>query len=840
MRCYINLIKLIFIDLNMNSEKENIYPPYLDPSISVEERVNNLLSQMTIEEKVAQLGSVYPSALMKSGELSPERMKRKLNHGIGQISRISGTLNLTPVQCARMANKIQKFLKENTRLGIPAIIHEECLSGYCGRGGTIFPQMIGVASTWDPDLVEDMTEKIRLQMLAVGARQGLSPVLDIARDPRWGRTEETFGEDPYLTSMMGVSYVKGLQSDFLKTGVIATGKHFVGYSHSQGGRNWAPAFITKRELLEVFTKPFETTIVKGNIGSIMNAYHEIDGIPCGVSYELLTELLRNKFEFNGIVVSDYLTIEIACLLHRIASKPIEAAILAIKAGLDVELPRSSGYGRRFVRTVKKGVISEDLIDRSVRRILTMKFKLELFENPYVDENPDHIEKIFSDLGNRELAKKIALESIILLKNENNILPLKKNLNSIAVIGPNADSVRNLLGDYTFVSQFENSIMDTTGVKDINEETEHLYKIIIENKDKDKFTKENYKIQSIFEAIKKKMSSDTNISYAKGCEILGDDKSGFAEAVNIAKKSELVILVVGGKSGLILDCTSGEARDRSRLTLPGVQEELIHEIYGTDTPIILILVNGRPLSISWENDHIPAILETWLPGEMGAEAIADVIFGDYNPGGKLPISIPRNAGQIPIYHNSKPTGNLSVWTWNYVEENTTPLFPFGFGLSYTKFEYSNLVIDKKEIDVHDKVNISFDLKNIGKLSGEEVVQLYLHDRESIITRPIEELFGFKRISLRPEQKVRVTFTISIKQLGFYNLNMDFVVEPGNVDVYIGSIHSIHGSNKLDLANDIFSHKDVKLKGEFKIIGETLILNKEKEFFSEVKVEKINNS
>jgi beta-glucosidase len=820
----------------MNSNNRNDHPIYLDSSRSLEERVNDLLSRMTIEEKVAQLGSQYPSAIIESGDISIEKMKRLFRNGIGQISRIGGTLNITPVQCAKMVNKIQKFLKENTRLGIPAIIHEECLSGYCGRGGTIFPQMIGVASTWDPDLVKAMTDRIRLQMRAVGAHQGLSPVLDIARDPRWGRTEETFGEDPYLTSRMGLSYVKGLQSDSLQTGVIATGKHFVGYSFSQGGRNWAPAFIPKRELLEVFTKPFEVVIVKGNIGSIMNAYHEIDGIPCGISHELLTDLLRNKLQFNGIVVSDYLTIEIACKLHRIASKSTDAAILAIKAGLDVELPRSSGYGSGFIRAIKKGKVSEQLIDRSVGRVLALKFRLGLFENLFIDENPDHINMIFSEPETRKLAKEIALKSIILLKNENNILPLKKDLNTIAIIGPNADSVRNLLGDYTFVSQFENSVFDTTGVKDIDDQTEFLYKLIMENEDKDKFTREIYDIKSIVDSIKQKVSKSTKVFYTKGCEITGNNKDDFVEAVKIAEKSERVILVVGGKSGLTIDCTSGEARDRSRLTLPGVQEELIREIYFTGVPIILVLVNGRPLSITWEKDHIPAIIEAWLPGEMGADAIADILFGDYNPGGKLPISIPRSVGQIPLFHNCKPTGNFSVWTWNYVEENTTPLFPFGFGLSFTEFEYSNLFIDKKEVEIHDKVNISFDVKNTGTLRGDEVVQLYLHDRESTITRPVEELVGFKRITLDPQEKVKINFTISMKQFGFYNESMDFVVEPGNIDVYIGSIHSVHSSRQLDLANDIFSQKDVKLKGEFKIIGQTLILNNDKEYFSEVRVQK----
>ncbi len=818
----------------MVNSNESEKPLYLDPTQPIEKRVEDLVSRMTIKEKVAQLGSYYATDLTDLNELSLEKIERLISKGVGQITRIGGTLNSIPEISAKIANGLQKFLKKRTRLGIPAIVHEECLCGYTAKKATVFPQIIGVASTWDPELVEAMTRKISEQMRIVGAHQGLSPVLDIARDPRWGRTEETFGEDPYLVSRMGAAYVKGLQGDSLKTGIIATAKHFLGYGLSQGGRNWGPSFIPERELLEVFAKPFEAAIHEANIGSIMNSYSEIDGIPCGISRKILTELLRDKLGFKGIVVSDYGTIELNCKMHRVAMNSTEAAILAFNAGLEVELPRTSGFGRAFVRAVEKGRVSEEALNKSVARILTKKFELGLFENPYVDEDKEKIAEVFTNPENKKLAREIARKSIILLKNDENLLPLKKDIKSLAVIGPNAHSARNLLGDYTFVGQFEATVSNATGISELSKEQEALFKQLFDEKNPDSFTRASYDIISILEAIKEKVSEGTKIAYSKGCEIQSDDKSGFKEAVDIATKSDVTILVMGEKAGLTRECTSGESRDRSSLKLPGVQEDLVREIHATGGPIVLILINGHPLSISWEKENIPAILEAWLPGEEGGTAVADVLFGDYNPGGKLPVSVPRSVGQIPLYHNCKPTGSISVWAWNYVEENTTPLFPFGYGLSYTQFKYENLVINKSRVDSKDKIEISVDVRNVGKVRGDEVVQLYLHDAEATITRPLEELFGFKRITLDPGEQTTVEFTVSMKQLGFYNENMEYIVEPGKIDVYIGSIHANHSSEQLDLFKDLLAHKDVKMKGFFTITGETLDLSRDKEFFSKVKV------
>ena len=815
-------------------QNHNRVPDYKDLTKPIDDRVKDLISRMTLEEKVAQLGSKYSNELINSEGLAQDKLDRYLKNGIGQITRIGGALNLLPEDIAQYVNIIQRFLIENTRLGIPAIMHEECLCGYATRRATVFPQIIGVASTWEPELVKEMTNVIRKQMRIVGVHQGLSPVLDIARDPRWGRTEETFGEDPYLISRMGVDYIKGLQGDSFKSGIIATAKHFLGYGCTQGGRNWGPSLIPKRELLEVFARPFEAAIQEAAVGSIMNAYSEIDGLPCGFSYEILTNLLREQLKFNGLVVSDYDTIAIASRLHRISSDQTKAAILALNAGLDVELPSTAGYGKAFVRGLKKGKINEDVVNRSVIRILKKKFELGLFETPFVEEDDKIIKEVYSDPFNVKLAREIAQKSIVLLKNHNDILPLKKDLISIGIIGPNADSVRNLFGDYTFLGQFELEAMNITGYRQVTKEDEHLFKELQEDKDTDNFARKMYSSKSILEAIKAKVNSDTKVLYAKGCDIHNADKSGFNEAIKVVKQSEIVIMVLGEKSGLVPDCTTGESRDRVSLDLPGVQKDLLKEIYRLGKPIILILINGRPLSIPWVKEHIPAIIEAWLPGEQGANAIADVIFGDYNPGGKLPISIPRHVGQIPLYHYCKPTGNLSVWSWNYVEENTSPLFPFGYGLSYTEFEYSNLYLNKAEVSVGDSIEISINLKNIGKVMGDEVVQLYITKKEATVTRPLEELVGFKRLTLSPGEIRTITFLLEIKQIAFYNDKMEYSIEPGIIDVHIGSIHSNLDSKHLTL-DELFSQKDVKLRGKFKIIGKPEILSGKKVFFSKVRIQ-----
>ncbi|MEM0219129.1 MAG: glycoside hydrolase family 3 N-terminal domain-containing protein [Thermoproteota archaeon] len=756
-------------------------PVYLDSSYPIEARIEDLISRMNLEEKIAQLTSIWAPNIIENGKLSEEKLSTFLKNGIGQVSRLAGATALPPKEVAKIYNEIQKFLIEKTRLKIPAIVHEECLSGFMANTATTFPQAIGLASTWNPDIIYEVTSVIRTQMRYVGAHQGLSPVLDVARDPRWGRIEETLGEDPYLVASIGESYIKGLQGEDIKNGIVATAKHFAGHSFSEGGRNLAPVHVSPREFREVFLFPFEVAVKNAKVLSIMNAYHEIDGIPCASSKELLTKILREEWNFSGIVVSDYGAIDMLYSFHKVTDSKEGAAKLAIEAGIDVELPSLNCYGEPLIFAVKKGIVSEDTIDNAVRRVLRLKFKLGLFENPYVDpsEVPEFLD---SKAEYRNLALEVARESIVLLKNDGYILPLSKNIESIAVIGPNAASTRNLLGDYSF--------------------TAHL-----------SLTKDAVPIVSILEGIKRKVSKNTKVYYTKGCDVTGSSKEGFSEAIELASKSKVAIVVVGERSGFTKEDVSGEGRDRNELGLPGVQEELVKAIYETGTPTIVILVNGRPLAIPWIAENIPSILEVWLPGEEGGNAVADVLFGGYNPGGKLPISFPKSVGQIPIYYNRKGT------SWgNYVSSDSKPLFPFGHGLSYTKFEYSNLEISPREVEPTGEVYIKFEVKNNGNLSGDEVVQLYLRDVVASLTRPIKELKGFKRITLEPGESKKVTFILYTDQLAFYDENLNLVVEPGTYEVMIGS-----------------SSEDIKLSGTFEVVGEKRVVLKLRRYFSRILIE-----
>jgi len=760
---------------------------YTNASSPIPDRVNDLLARMSLQEKVAQLGSAWVYELQEGQSFSEAKAASLLGNGIGQITRIGGGSTLAPQASAEMANVIQSYLVSHTRLGIPAIVHEECCSGLMTLGATCFPQIIGLASTWTPELAEQMTTVICTQMRAVGAHQGLAPVLDVARDPRWGRVEETFGEDPTLAAQMGVAYVRGLQGQNLRDGVMATAKHFVGYSISEGGMNCSPVHLGPREMRNVFLMPFEAAIRQAHLASVMNAYSELDGVVVAASREILTDLLRGELGFDGLVVSDYRAIAMLNDFHSIAPDKSSAAHLALNAGIDVELPHTDCYGQPLLDALQTGQISETLIDISVSRILQKKFELGLFENPYVVV--EQVMAVHDTPAQRALARQIALQSIVLLKNEGNLLPLKKTIGTLAIIGPNASEARNLLGDYAYPPHIERLLRTNS----------ELATKVGYDPNAGQLFKGSIVVPSILDAIAQKVSSQTRVLFAQGCEINNRDQAGFDEAIRVAQEAEVVILVVGDRSGLTDDCTSGESRDRADLGLPGVQEGLVRAIAETGKPVIVILVNGRPLAIPWIAEHIAAIVEAWLPGEEGGAAIADILFGDANPGGKLPMTFPRTVGQIPIFYNHKPSGGKSHWQGDYVSMSVTPLFRFGHGLSYTQFEYANLRIDPPSVAA-GSIRISLDIKNVGKRTGDEVVQLYIRDEFACVPRPVQELKGFKRITLAPGETRSIIFDLPIDQLGFYDQDIRLIVEPGTIQIMVGS-----------------SSQDIRLRGSFEISG-----------------------
>jgi beta-glucosidase len=759
-----------------------------DSAAAISKKIKTLLSRMTLEEKIAQLGSVMAPPLLENSRFSPAKAREILKNGIGHISAPAMSSGLPLGEVAALNNEIQDYLKENTRLGIPAIVHEECLNGFRAKGATIFPQNIGLASTWEPELVGRITAVIRRQMRASGIHQGLAPVLDVTRDPRWGRVEETFGEDPYLVARMGVSYIKCLQSDDIKWGIVATAKHFAGHGLPESGLNCAPSHIPPRLFREVYLYPFEKAVKEAGVLSVMNAYHEIDGIPCGASEELLTDILRKEWGFDGVVVSDYFAIAQLETIHHIAANKSDAAGLSLRAGLDIELPAANCYGEPLLKAVKSGAIPLALVDRAVARVLSLKFRLGLFENTYV--SPAAAVKLIDTPEDRELALEAARKSIILLKNDGNLLPLKKNIRSIAVIGPSAASQRNLLGDYSYPSHAEFVIK--------TDKKTGQSQLIWKDKNKDRDTVDSPQIITILDGIKGAAGKNTRVLYTKGCGIREDSKKGFAEAVKAARSADVAVVVCGDVSGLSPEATSGEMRDRSELGLPGVQEDLVKAVYETGTPVVLVLANGRPCVLKWLAEKIPAIIVAWEPGEEGGRAVADVLFGDYNPGGKLPISFPRNEGQIPVYYYRKPSGRKSATWGDYVDGSAEPVYEFGHGLSYTTFKFSDLVIRPKKINTDDTIILKADVTNTGKKVGEEVVQLYVNDVLASVTRPVKELKAFERVYFKAGEKKTVTFRLPADCLAFYNKKMERKVEPGVFKVMIGN-----------------SSSDIRLEGEFEV-------------------------
>lgn len=738
--------------------------PYLDPTRTIDERVDDLLSRMTTAERLAQLGSVWVFQIVERGKLATESARRLMGEGMGQITRVSGASDMGSRDAARVANEIQRFLVEETRLGIPAIIHEEVCSGLMSKEATVFPQAIGVAATFDPGLVEEMAAAVASEMKALGARQGLAPVLDVCRDPRWGRTEETYGEDPHLTAMLGVAFVRGLQGTDLSQGVIATAKHFVGYGASEGGLNWAPAHLPPRELREVYLHPFEAAVRTADLRSVMNAYHEIDGVPCAANAELF-RLLREGWGFQGCVVTDYFAVRQLAEYHRLAADGAEAGVLALQAGLDVELPSTDCFGDPLLTALESGAVSTDVVDDAVRRVLRSKFELGLFERPFVDEAA--AEAVVGAGDHVRVATELTRRSIVLLRNEG-VLPLAPDL-EVAVIGPNADEGRNLLGDYSYAAHVE-SLLEMSS-------KENVFAMPIP--DELGLDGSTAAVPTVLHALRERLGS--RVGYSRGCSVNDSSKQGFEEAVALARRSDVVVMVMGDKSGLTDECTSGESRDRLTLELPGVQEDLVKEVMATGTPVVLVLVAGRPSGSAEIHEGSAAVMMAWLPGQDGGDAIAGILTGEFTPSGKLPITYPRTAGQIPIYYGHKVSGGRSHWKGDYVDGPVAPLYPFGHGLGYTTFELTDPQVTATDTSVRVSVRVA----NTGDWHGEEVIQVYTRDPRASVTRPRMELKAFARVALAPEQAKGVGFGIPLGQLGYYDRKMRYVVEPGPIEVMIGT-------------------------------------------------------
>ncbi|MBI3747383.1 MAG: glycoside hydrolase family 3 C-terminal domain-containing protein [Chloroflexi bacterium] len=776
--------------------------PYRDATLPLDQRVADLLARMTIEEKVAQLGSIWSFEIVGIGTLNRDNARRLVGNGIGQITRLAGATNLGACDVAALANEVQRFLVEETRLGIPAIIHEESLHGLVSRDAPCFQQSIGSAAAWDPGLVERMAATLRRRMLATGARQSLAPVLDVTRDPRWGRIEETYGEDPYLAAALGCAYIAGIQGEQLSDGVIATAKHMVGHGLAEGGLNQAPVHLGPREMRDEQLFPFEAAVRQAGVASIMPAYCDVDGVPCHASRELLTGILRDEWGFDGIVSSDYVGLQMLSTQHKLTTDAAVAAAVGLRAGVDAELPGTVVYGEPLLRALADGLVDEALIDATVERALRMKFRLGLFEQPYVE--PPSAE-LMAALAQEEalVARELATRSLVLLENDG-VLPLRPDVASVAVIGPIAASARELLGDYAHLLHIETLLeMRHNG-------NAFGFPLTDEIVPADELAGR----RTILDAIDARLPG-ADVQHARGTGIHDGTDAEIAEAVELARTSDVAIVVLGERSGLTDNSTTGEFRDRMELGFMGRQQELLEAVVATGTPVVLVVVSGRPLAIEWAARHCAAVLLAWVPGEAGPEAIVAAIVGDENPGGKLPISVPRQVGQVPVSYRHHPTGGRSNPKGDYVDGSASPLWPFGFGRSYTTFELSDLRLDRPEIPTAGgEVTVTAEVANTGDRQGDEVLKLYVRDPEATVARPVLELRGFRRVSLAPGECRRVSFRLSAEQFAYVGADYRRVVEPGTIKVFVGT-----------------SSDDLSLAGQFELVGPTVQLMERHRYLTE---------
>ena len=740
-------------------------PPYKDAKLSTDERVADLMSRMTVKEKIGQLRCILAwNCWEKKGkEIVPsESFKKEIAEG--QIGMLWGTYRadpwtqkslengLTPELAAKAGNALQRYVAENTRLGIPLFLAEEAPHGHMAIGTTVFPTGLGMAATWNPSLIEQVGRVIAKEIRLQGGHISYGPVLDLARDARWSRVEETMGEDPVLTAEIGAAQVRGLGGGDLSQpySTLATLKHFIAYGTTEGGQNGNPTFLGERELWENFLPTFKRVIDAGAL-SVMTSYNSLDGIPSTCNDYLLTDVLHNMWNFRGFVVSDLYSINGMWHTHHVANTLDEAGIMALKAGVDADLG-ALAY-ENLEEGLNNGSISIDDIDRACRRILRMKFEMGLFENPYVD--PKKSKKGVRTEEHKQTALDVARQSVTLLKNENSTLPLSKTV-KVAVVGPNADNIYNQLGDYT-------SPQDEGNVK------------------------------TILDGIRQKIGAE-NVVYAKGCAVRDTTESNIQEAVSAALQSDVVVACVGGSSArdfktsykdtgaaitdskTVSDMDCGEGFDRATLGLLGMQQELLEALRKTGKPLVVVYIEGRPMDKLWSDENADALITAYYPGQEGGTAIADVIFGDYNPAGRLPVSVAANVGQLPVYYNKK-----APLVHDYVEMSAKPLYAFGYGLSYTDFEYSNLKVSKHA----DGYLVSCDVKNVGSRDGDEVVQLYLHDEVASTVQPLKQLKHFERRMIKSGDVEHFQFVLTANDLSIIDRKMQRVLEPGDFKVMIGS-------------------------------------------------------
>ena len=789
--------------------------PYQEASRSIEERANDLLARMTLEEKTAQMHALWlilsadgehrPRQDDFTGGTDPAAVKEALAHGLGQISRPLGSRGVEPRAGVRALNRLQKFLREETRLGIPALSHEECLVGLMARGATMFPSALAYGATWNPDLVERVAQAIGREARSVGCHQGLAPVLDVSRDVRWGRTEETLGEDPYLAGVLGTRFVRGLQGE--RRDLLATLKHYAGHSWSEGARNHGPVHLGWRELNDVFLLPFEMAVKQARAGSVMPAYHDIDNESCHASRHLLTDVLRDEWGFDGLIVADYIGISLLYQHHNLARDPAEAAAIAFGAGVDIELP-ADDCASHLGEAVGRGLLSVETIDAIVRRILTAKLRLGLFERPYADEGKVDLQSPRTV----ELAREVARQAVVILENRG-VLPLDPTKGQrIAVIGPTADDPLALLCGYHFPVHLI-----------LNDAGEAASQVVTPRT-----------------ALEKAFGGD-RVGYAKGCAIIEERKYGspvfpgdvekstsldqaspvsrrtdlIPAAVDCARASDVAVVCVGDLAGLFQTGTVGEGSDADSLDLPGVQQQLLDAVVATGKPVVVVLTSGRPYNLGGLEEKVAAFVMAFAGGQEGGPALVDVLTGKVEPSARLSVSVPRNVGAVPYYYNHKMKSAGTPIALHFGSRH-----PFGHGLSYTRFEFTDLALDATEVDAGaGEIRAHFTVRNTGSRAGVAVPQLYVRDLLASVVRPVKELKAFGRVELGAGESARVTFAVPTDMLCFTGKEGRRIVEPGELELQVGA-----------------SSADIRLRATVRLTGAVHVLGREWRMESRCAVER----